>query len=407
LNSEQTNPQRRGQRSIDVLQLTVSALTLSALLPLAAAAQAKEAIQIGAVSSVSGVFAQQGEEVLRGIQFAVDEANVKGGVDGRKVMLKIADDESTPEAGRRAAEKMARDGNKLLIGPIASSITLAIGQNLQRWDALLAVVASKSDKITGDACKPRMFRTNHSDAMDLSMVGGWIKEVKENKFGVIATDYVWGRDSSEVFTRSAKAQGKTVSTALYPPMGTKDFSPYIAQLKAAGVDGVWVALVGRDAIAFAKQAQEFGLSSKRILGHAYIMNFLVSATGNATQGVWGNIGYGPEIETPLNKAYVTAWRSKFGRVPTDNEGQAYNGVQAIFEGVRKAGSVKPGDVAAALKGATYDSVYGPVTMRAADNQLVLPNYVGQVKLVDGKLRPVIEERFGKEFTPAASALCKL
>ncbi len=406
MNSKQT-PQRRSQRSIEVLQRTVSALTLSALLPLAAAAQTKEPIQIGAVSSVSGVFAQQGEEVLRGIQFAVDEANGKGGVDGRKVMLKIGDDESTPEAGRRVAEKMARDGNKLLIGPIASSITLAIGQNLQRWDALLAVVASKSDKITGDSCKPRMFRTNHSDAMDLSMIGAWIKDVKESKFGVIASDYVWGRDSSEVFTRSATAQGKTVAAALFPPIGTKDFSPYIAQLKAAGVDGVWVALVGRDAIAFAKQAQEFGLSSKRILGHAYIMNYLVSATGNATQGVWGNIGYGPEIETPLNKAYVAAWRSKFGRVPTENEGQAYNGVQAIFEGVRKAGSVKPGDIAAALKGATYESVYGPVTMRAADHQLVLPNYVGQVKLVDGKLRPVIEERFGKEFTPAASALCKL
>jgi hypothetical protein len=33
--------------------------------------------------------------------------------------------------------------------------------------------------------------------------------------------------------------------------------------------------------------------------------------------------------------------------------------------------------------------------------------VGQVKLVDGKLRPVIEESFGKQFTPAASPACKL
>ena len=391
--------------------LTRHALTLlaaAAMLPAVAMAQTKDPVRIGAVSSVSGVFAQQGEEILRGIQFAADEANAKGGVDGRKVAVQVADDESTPEAGRRVAEKLARDGNKLLIGPIASSIALAIGQNLDRWDAMLTVVASKSDKITGDSCKPRMFRTNHSDAMDLAMLGNWMKNVKGQNFGVIAADYVWGRDSAGVFSSSVKAMGKNVSISLFPPIGTKDFAPYISQLKSAGnIDGVWVALVGRDAIAFAKQAQEFGLTSKRIIGHAFIMNFLVDATGTATQGVWGNMGYGADIDTPLNKAFVAGWKKKFNRLPTDNEGQAYNGMQAIFEGVRKSGSVKPADIAVALKGDSYDSIYGQVTMRAADNQLVMPNFVGQVKTVNGQLRPVIEQTFGKEVTPAASPLCKL
>jgi branched-chain amino acid transport system substrate-binding protein len=46
-------------------------------------------------------------------------------------------------------------------------------------------------------------------------------------------------------------------------------------------------------------------------------------------------------------------------------------------------------------------------MRAADNQLVLPNFVGRVKAVDGVLRPVVEQRFEASLTPAPSPLCTM
>ena len=61
----------------------------------------------------------------------------------------------------------------------------------------------------------------------------------------------------------------------------------------------------------------------------------------------------------------------------------------------------------ALRGAQIDSIYGPVTLRAADNQLMLPNHVGRVKMADGVLRPVVEQRFDPSLTPAPSPLCKM
>jgi len=389
-------------------QQLLAALVLCAALPFGAAAQTKDPIKVGAVSSQSGTFAQQGEEVLRAIQFAVDEANSKGGIDGRKVMVQIADDEGTPEAGRRVAEKLSRDGYNLLIGAIPSSISLALAQNLDRWDAAYFVTVSKSDKLTGDTCKARSFRTNHSDAMDLAMIGEWTKGFKERSYAVIAADYAWGRDSGESFVKQMKALGKSVPLELYVPLGTKDFSPYIAQLKAANVEAIWVAEVGRDAIAFVKQAQEFGLiPAKKLIGHALILNFIVSSTDKALDGTVGNTGYTPDIDTPRNKAFVAAWKSKFNRLPTDNEAQAYNGMQVMFEGVKKASSVKPADVSIALGGATIDTIFGQVAMRAQDHQLLLPNFVGRVKMVDGQLRPVIEQRFDPAITPAPSPSCKL
>ena len=386
----------------------LAALALTAALPLAALAQGKEPVKIGLVSSKSGVFAQQGEEVMRAVQFAIDEANAKGGVDGRKVEVQTADDEGTPDAGRRVAEKLARDGYNLLIGAIPSSISLALAQNLERWDAAYFAVASKSDKLTGDTCRPRSFRTNHSDAMDMAMIGQWAKGFKEKSFAVLAADYVWGRDSGESFKKAVEAQGKTVPLSLYVPMGTKDFSPYIAQLKASNVEAIWVAETGRDAIAFAKQAQEFGLiPAKKLIGHSLILNFMIEGSGDALKDTIGTIPYAVDIDTPRNKAFVTAWKAKFNRLPSDNEGAAYNGTQVIFEGVKKSSSVKPAEVSKALRGAQFDSIYGDVTMRAQDNQLVLPNYVGRAKVADGVLRAVIEQRFDPSLTPAPSPLCKM
>lgn len=393
---------------IQAKPLTLALAALLAAAPLATHAQSKEPVRVGLVTSKSGVFAQQGEEVLRAVQFAIDEANAAGGVDGRKVEVQIADDEGTPDAGRRVAEKLARDGYNLLIGAIPSSISLAIAQNLDRWDAAYFVVASKSDKLTGDTCKPRSFRTNHADSMDIAMINVWAKDLKEKSFAVLAADYVWGRDSGESFKKAAEAAGKSVPLSLYVPMGTKDFSPYIAQLKAANVEAIWVAEIGRDAIAFVKQAQEFGLiPAKKLIGHALILNFMVNATGDALKDTVGTTGYTPDIATPRNKAFVAAWKAKFNRLPTDNEGQAYNGAQVMFEGVRKAASAKPGEVSKALRGASFDSLYGPVTMRSQDNQLLLPNFVGRAKVVDGLLRPTIERQFESAITPAPSPLCKM
>ena len=394
---------------VTTLKLSFTALAVAACLAATSAQAAdKDPIRIGAVTSTSGVFAQQGEEVMRAIQFAIDQANARGGIDGRKVLIKTGDDESTPKEGLQASEKLARDGYKFLIGPIASSITLAIGQNLNRWDAMLVATVSKSDKITGDSCKPRMFRTNHSDAMDVAMFDQWMKDIPQKNFAIIAADYAWGHDSAKTFTKAAEAQGKKVSLTLFPPLGTKDFAPYISQIKGdPKIDGLWVALVGSDLIAYAKQAQSFGLTAKTTLGHAMIMNFAVSATGDAMKGIQGNMEYGAGIDTPQNKTFVKAWEAKFHRAPTDNEGAAYNGMETIFAGVKKADSVDPGKVSKALGGLTYDTVFGPATMRAADHQLVIPDYIGQVQEVDGALRPVITHTFPASLVPAPSGACKM
>lgn len=385
----------------------LAAAALAAAVPLGALAQAKEPVKIALVTSKSGAFATMGADVANGIKFAVEEANAKGGIDGRKIVLAEGDDESTPDAGRRVAEKLAREGHNLIIGPITSSISLAISQNLARWDAAFIGSISKADKLTQDACSPRFVRTNHSDAMDLAMINEWAKTLPGSNFAILAADYVWGQDSAKSFEAAVTAQGKKVAAKLFVPLGTKDYAPYIQQLKNAKADAVWVADVS-GAIAFTKQAADFGLIPKTpLIGHALLSNFIVNATGNALANVPGNVGYTPDIDTPQSKAFAAAFKARHNRLPSDTEGQAYNGAMVLLQGVKLAGSTRPLDVTKALRGAEVETLYGKATVRAADNQLLIPNYIARVKVADGVLRPVIERSYPATLTPPASPLCKL
>jgi branched-chain amino acid transport system substrate-binding protein len=370
---------------------------------------AGEPIKIGVPTSRTGTYAVLGDQVVRAVEFAAAEANAAGGIDGRKVEVRIADDEGNPDAGRRAAEKLALDGYKLLTGPISSAVGLALATQLNRWDAIYVSVVNKSPRLTGDACQPRMFRANHSDDMDFATAEVWLKEQKEQTWSVIAADYLWGRGSATAFKATAQKLGKTVKAELYPPLGTTDFAPYITQLRAAGAGGLWVALSGSDAINFAKQARQFGLAEKMVVfGHNFVVPAVVKTVGKDALGIWGNLGYAPTIDTPRNKAFVQAWRARFKEDPTDYEGEAYAGMLTMFEAVRKAKSVRPTDVARAMSGLEVATPFGNVTMRAADHQLEIPNYYGRVVERGGAAQiEVVRALDAKTATPPPSKECRL
>jgi branched-chain amino acid transport system substrate-binding protein len=355
-------------------------------------ALAKDALRIGIPTSLTGPYVELGAEVKRGAEFATNEVNAKGGVDGRKVELEYADTEGNPDAGRRAAEKLVRSGYRLLTGTISSAVGLAIGGQMEKWDALYISSINKSDRLTGEACNARVFRANHSDSMDMALIGPWLKTRPEREWGVMAADYAWGHDSADAFTASATAAGKTIKIKLFAPLGTKDYAPYIQQIKDAGVSALWVAEAGRDAVNFGIQAKQFKLfDSVFAVSQSFAVPSTIKGMGDLADGVWGIINYTSTLNTPGNKAFVAEWMKVYGKEPGNFEAETYVTMKALFAAVEKAHSVEPDAVAKALSDISFDvPFYGNVTMRAADHQLMLPNYIGRVARVDGELKPVVE-----------------
>jgi branched-chain amino acid transport system substrate-binding protein len=368
-------------------------LTGAALLAalVATSATAAEPLKIGVPTDLSGTYATLGEEVMRAVRFATDEANAQQGVAGHMVEFKSYDTEAKPDLARRQSEKLVSEGYTILTGTIASGEGLAIAPLMDRWGSLYVSTINKADELTGANCVPRVFRVNTQSAMDAATVKPWLAQRKEKKWAVVAVDIAWGRGSGELFSKAAKGLGKEMVTEIYTPADTNDFAPYIEQVKKSGAEGVWVVLAGRDAINFAQESKQFGLTdSVTVSGVSFTTDGTVKTLGDAAKGIYGIINYSSTLDTPENKAFVKAWTAKYNVPPTNFEGETYLGMEVIFQAVKKANSVKPDDIAKAMAGGDFDTIMGKLTLRAEDHQLLKPNYFGVVEAVDGTLRPVVK-----------------
>ena len=376
-------------RSIKIFNAIAGVMVLATAF--VASAQAADPLRIGVPTDLSGTYATLGDEVMQAIRFAVDEANANGGVAGHMVEYKSYDTEAKPELARRQAEKLVSEGYPILTGLIASGEGLAIAPLMERWGSIYISTINKADELTGASCVARVFRVNTQSAMDAATVKPWLAQRKEKKWAVVAVDIAWGRGSGHLFGETAKSLGKEMVAELYTPANTNDFAPFIEQVKNSGAEGVWVVLAGRDAINFAQQAKQFGLSDAiTVAGVSFTTDSTVKTLGDAAKGIYGIINYSSTLDTPENKAFVKAWTAKYNAPPANFAGETYLGMQVISQSVKAANSVKPDDVAKAMAGGEFDTIMGKLTMRAADHQLLKPNYFGVIERVDGVLRPVVK-----------------
>lgn len=375
---------------MNYLRLTTS-LAAFGLLAGPSMAFAQETIKIGVPTALTGAYADLGEQVRRTVDFAVEEANAAGGIDGRMIETQYLDTQASAATAREQAEKLVNDGYNILIGSIASGSALAISPMLERWDAVMIGTIPKADDLTGFECSARFFRANINDSADAATVGTWLDEQSEQAWAIMGSDTAWGRNSGESFTQTAERLGRNIASEGYAALGTNDFAPYIQSILDSGAEGVWVALAGRDAVNFAQQADQFGLLDEvKVAGVSFVTDNTVRTLGDVSEGIYGIINYSSTLDTPENTAFVEAWAQKYpDSWPANFEGDTYVGMQLLFAAIEHAGSSEPAAIAEAMEGLTVNTIVGEVTVRPEDNQAVRGNFFGQVLAQDGTLRPVI------------------
>lgn len=373
-------------------------------------ASANEPIRVALVTPQSGPYAQYGEQQQAGVQFAAKQANAAGGIDGRKVEIYTADSGGTPETAVVAVERLVQQNKaKFVIGTIATPVTLAVMQRLRALDAIQFGTQSQGDVLTGKSCMARFFRTNANDAMAGAGVAKWLEGRTEKSWDSIAADYTYGRDSTQTYQQTLAKHGGTGDKELYAPLGTTDFGSFISDLN--GGDGLFIVESGSDASNFYKQALQFGLFKKyktAISNAGGINTSTFAAVGNGLAGQWGATLWTSTVDTQQTRDFVAAYKKDTGKLPADFAGNGYIGMQTLFAGVRKAGTVDTGTVAKALEGLTFETLQGKVTMRAADHQMLVPVYIGQAVIAGGQPELKVSMAVpASETTPVANSACQL
>jgi ABC-type branched-subunit amino acid transport system substrate-binding protein len=377
-----TNASRIAESSKSRLALLLStaALALAALLaPGLAVGADDKTVTIGVISGFSGPFAGPGEDQWRGIQLAAEEINAQGGILGKQIKLVRRDDKINPgEAGKMAQDLIQNEKPDFIVG--ANSAGTVLPHNDAAKKAGIPYIAiAQNDRINTAADRGAYsFHEAVTPTLNGRSMSKWIVNNLGKKVYFLMADYAFGKDTYASMSKAVAEAGGTEAGLTYFPLGTTDFTPFIAKVRAAKADVVVCGSFGNDSINLLKQVQRFGLTKESKFFFPVVDLMMDMATGfENLAGSYGAANFYWELadKNPTAKKFVDAYTKKWGAPPSGYAGYAYSAMHVIKKGTDKAKSLEPAKFAKALEGMEYDFYKGKSWIRACDHQTFQPLFV--------------------------------
>jgi branched-chain amino acid transport system substrate-binding protein len=213
----------------------------------------------------------------------------------------------------------------------------------------------------------------------------FIKDQKDvQKVYLINQNYAHGQQVSK-FAKSMLQRKRpdiqVVGDDLHPLAQVRDFTPYVAKIKASGADTVITGNWGSDLALLVKAANDAGLTAKF---YTYYANFggTPTALGAAAEGRVYQVGYGHYNMGGLYGALGAEYKKRFN--DDFYSGANYHALALLSEAMAKAKSTDPVKVAAAMEGLKFKSFNGEVEMRKTDHQMQQPLFIARWQKVDAK-----------------------
>ncbi len=376
--------------------IVIIALTFVVALGILPAEAQKGPIRIGFMSSLTGPLSPNGKDMLNSFELFLEEQG--GKLAGREVKLVTEDDAGNPATGLTKLRGMAEgQGIQILVGPLSAAVGYAIRDYIdsKKLPAIFPIVSGED--ITQRKRSPYIVRTGWSSAQPSHPFGKWIYDnLKYRRIAMIGYDFAFGWEVAAGFHRTFEESGGQIVQKLWPPLGTTDFGPYIAQLKR-DVDAVYAVFSGADALRFAKQYEDAGLKARLPLvgGGTFTDEHVLRTMGDEVLGVITALHYSAALTTPGNQKFARTYEGKFKQVPSYySEGTYVAGLQLkrALEGLSGDAESVERLVGTLRKTELADTPRGPIRFDDYGNP-IQNIYVRKVERVGGKLQNTVIHTF--------------
>jgi len=366
----------------------VLVLVLLATGPVAAA----EAIRVGYLGPLTGIFAQAGKDMLDGFKIAFEQAGYQAG--GRKIELIEEDDEGNPATAQAKYRKLVtQDRIHVLSGILLSNIGYALVPPIER-DRVPSLFLTTPDDLTKRRPTKYILRTNFSASQPMHALGDYAaKTLKYKRVAALAMDNAFGYEGIGGFQRVFEDAGGRVAQKVWVPLNAMDFAPYLSQVPG-DVDAVVQVFVAGQAVRFAKQYGESGLRGKVPLIGTGVFSDQSSLGGMGDEAI-GHVGtliWAPTLANPANRAFMQLAEPKLKRIPSYFHAVMYSAGRWILEAARSLdGTVEDRDrLLAALRKAseTTEDPRGPIKLDEYGNPTENV-YIVRVEKVGGRLQNTV------------------
>ncbi len=321
-----------------------------------------EELRIGFLAPMTGIFAQIGKDMSNGFKMYLDE--VGNDFAGVEVKFILEDSQGKPPVNVRKAQKLIRqDRVHMFIGGLLASTGYALAPVSTRNKVIyISPIAAADDLTQRQSHKyPYFIRTGWTSSQPSHPLGQWACEQGYKRIVTIGADYAFGYEVIGGFHKSFEDCGGQIIQKLWAPIGTKDFGPYLPQIKR-DADAVFTLMVGPMSLQFPKQYKAAGLTMPLLGGGTSADEFALPFMGDEAIGYVTALQYSAAIDTPKNIAFVKKYRERYGKVPSYYSESNYTTAQWIHAAIQKAGGKWPGTQAfiKSFAGIKLDSIRGPV-----------------------------------------------
>lgn len=354
-------------------------------------AQAQTPLKIGLVMEYSGQFADTATQAEAAIKLFMRQNGDT--VAGRKIEI-IPKDTGGPApdtAKRLAQELIVRDKVDILAGWILSPNTLAAAGVSVEAKKLMVVMNAAAAIIPTKS--PYIVRTSSSSPITSGTFGTWVSKKVKDAFTMVS-DYAPGRDSEAAFSQAFVAWGGKIVGAVKMPIADPDFSAYVQRAKDAKAEGIYVWIPGgAQPAALGKALAEHGMSgsSFSIFSEVNLTDDnALKSMGDSSLGFITVSYYDWTHASDLNKDFVKAYReANNGRNPDVLSIGAWDGMRVIYDALKKTNGDSDGEkLIEAVKGLSWESPRGQVTISPTTRDIVETYYIRRVEKIDGVLQNV-------------------
>jgi branched-chain amino acid transport system substrate-binding protein len=376
-----------------------------ALLASTALAQSGAKVRIGLIQTLSGPAATLGQQARDGFNLAVKELGGKLG--GREAEVIVADDELKPDvAVTKAKGLVERDKVDFVVGPIFSNVLLAIHKPVLEGGAILISANAGPSTYAGKECNPNFSVTSYQNDQVHEILGKVAQNRGYKKVYLLAPNYQAGRDSMAGFKRHFK--GEVVEES-YVPLNTLDFQGELAKIAASQPDALFTFMPGGMGVNLVRQYSQAGLKDRIPFLSAFTVDeSTLPAQQDAAVGLLGGMTWAPNLDNPVNKAFVAAFEKEFNYVPGSYAMQAYDTAKLIDSALKATGgnTADKKALAAAIRKADFKSARGDFKFNVNGYPIQDFYLVKVAKRPDGKFQTEIVEKVFDDYGDVYAKECK-
>jgi branched-chain amino acid transport system substrate-binding protein len=364
----------------------------------------KGPVKIGVITPMTGAAAAIGKDMVNGLSMYLEQNGQQ--IAGRKVEVIVEDSQGKPDVALTKLRKLVEnDKVQVLLGEVFAHIGYAMAPRVDEYKVPMLYPIIAADDLTQRKPAKWVVRTGWTSSQPSHPFGEWVyKMLGYKKVAVIAIDYAFGWEVVGGFQKTFEEAGGQIIQKLWPPLGTTDFAPYLAQVRR-DADAVFALMVAASALRFPKQYEDAGLKARLPLigGGTTFDEFVLPALGDEAIGGITPLIYSAALETPENTRFVKEYRAKFGKVPSYFSETSYTAGRWIQEAASAInGNVENNEafLTALRKVEIPDAPRGPIKLDAYGNP-VQNVYIRKVEKKDGELWNTVIHTF-----PAVSQFWK-